>query len=357
MFVDGSFCDEVCVVMDVHTVIMYLATAYMCRNNKSGDGLVGYDDWFTPSRSGVRFSVPVHFDKLFFSFLPPTQPILCSPPWIALSHSERRRPSPFNDDSSVLSSAHNQSTSSRSESFNTIKKRFRVLLLASHSTWRHWHSSTCHQLLLITCTLCSKEPANMSTCELRVVLSVFSFSCNQSALCNYYCPNHQLLVLLTNTLLLDSSFVALCNNWNITSTLSLDDSTTLNTAFEMIGFYKIIIEHFISMTGVLDFASSSCTTLFDKWLVTYVNMFFFSFNIFMIKLLYKPIDIIKLCACRLKLIKENEIVSSLGFKGRITTGLEGCVPYTLMVNIKYWCEIIFTNTKVEDKINQVHQYC
>ena len=55
----------------------------------------------------------------------------------------------------------------------------------------------------------------------------------------------------------------------------------------------------------------------------------------MIKLLYKPIDIIKLCACRLKLIKENEIVSSLGFKGRITTGLEGCVPYTLMVNIKY----------------------
>ena len=31
------------------------------KNTISGDGLVGYDDWFTPSRSGVRFSVPVRF--------------------------------------------------------------------------------------------------------------------------------------------------------------------------------------------------------------------------------------------------------------------------------------------------------
>ncbi len=37
----------------------------------SSDGLVGYDDWFTPSRSCVRFTLGVTFSKIevTFSFL------------------------------------------------------------------------------------------------------------------------------------------------------------------------------------------------------------------------------------------------------------------------------------------------
>ena len=37
--------------------------------NKSAGGLVGYDDWFTPSRSGVRFPPGVYFALCYVSTL------------------------------------------------------------------------------------------------------------------------------------------------------------------------------------------------------------------------------------------------------------------------------------------------